>query len=86
MSPYKISGSERRKLKKELSELKYFVKMFWHYEDIDRVYGGGLSDDKCNSLLEETGEKIKKIELILEEPSTQIKRDSKIEELGISNQ
>ncbi len=81
MSPYKISGVERRKLKKELSELKSFVKTFWYYEDIDRVYGGGLSDDECNSLLEETGEKIKQLELILEEPSTQIKRDLKIKEL-----
>jgi hypothetical protein len=83
MSPYKISGSERRKLKKELSELKYFVKMFWHYEDIDRVYGGGLTDKECDDLIFKKNKEIEDLELLLSEPSTQIKRDLKIEELGI---
>ena len=48
---FKIYGTERRKQKKSLAELKRFVKMFWYWEDIDRVYGGGLPDEKCNELL-----------------------------------
>ena len=83
MSPYKISGVERRKLKKELSELKYFVKMFWHFEDIDRVYGGGLTDKECDDLIEEKNKEIEKLESLLNEPSIQIVRDFKLNELGI---
>ena len=30
---FKISGNERRQKKKELSHLKFFVKMFWYFED-----------------------------------------------------
>ena len=38
MSPYLISGQLRREKKKELSQLKSFVKNFWFYEDTDRSW------------------------------------------------
>ena len=50
-SIFKIYGKKRREHKKRLAELKQFVKMFWHYEDIDRFYGGGLPYEKCNEIL-----------------------------------
>lgn len=46
-----ISGTARREQKKRLGELKRLIKMFWYYEDIDRVYGGGMDDEKCHKLL-----------------------------------
>ena len=48
---FKIHGKERKIKKKILSKLKYFVKMFWYYENIDRVYGGGLSNEECTKIL-----------------------------------
>ncbi len=33
---YKISGSERRKAKSELSRLKTTVQMFWYYHGLDK--------------------------------------------------
>jgi len=57
-----ISGDERRQEKKRLAELKQFVKMFWYFEDIDRVYGGGLEDEKCEKLLEQKNKEIKVLE------------------------
>ena len=62
-----IHGLERRKLKKELSDWRLFVKMFWNYEDIDRVYGGGNSDEECEKILDKTNARIKELEQILSE-------------------
>jgi len=78
---FAISGKERRLKKKELSELKMFLKYFWHYEDIDKVYGGGLSDSECNRIISETELKIKKIEDDLSVPYISLIRDYKIKEL-----
>ena len=37
MNPtYKISGTERRKLKKELAILKRYVRYFWYYHQLDK--------------------------------------------------
>ena len=33
---YKIHGIERRQLKKELGELKRYVKNFWYYHQLDK--------------------------------------------------
>jgi len=60
-------GQERRQLKKELSELKRFVRMFWHFEDIDRVYGSGSSDTDCKRRLDSADTRIKELEAILSE-------------------
>jgi hypothetical protein len=77
-SPYLISGQLRREKKKELSHLKSFVKNFWFYEDVDRVYGGGLDDSTCHKMIREAGEKIKLLESELVEPSIDTTRDNKM--------
>jgi len=41
---YKINGEARRLKKKELASLKAYVKMFYFYNDIDKVYGGGIDE------------------------------------------
>lgn len=64
---YKISGQERRNKKKELAQIKYFVKMFWYWEDIDRVYGGGLEKDKAEEMLNSYKNQIEKMEIELKE-------------------
>lgn len=57
-----ISGSARRAKKQKLNELKRFVKMFWFYEDIDRVYGGGSDDETCNKLINDTKKSIAELQ------------------------
>ena len=78
MSPYLISGELRRQKKKELSHLKSYVKNFWHHEDVERVYGGGLDDQTCHKLISEAEKEIKELELELSKPSISITRDNKI--------
>lgn len=62
-----IHGQERKKLKKELSDLKRYTKMFWHFEDICRAYGDGSSDTECADLLDKANARIKELEVILSE-------------------
>lgn len=78
---YAISGQQRRIKKKELNELKSLIRNFWHYEDIDRVYGGGLEDHICNQIIKDTEEKIRIIELELSEPHISVIREEKINSL-----
>lgn len=75
---YAISGQQRRIKKKELNELKSLIRNFWHYEDIDRVYGGGLEDQICDQIIKDTEEKIRIIELELSEPHISVLREEKI--------
>ena len=82
-SPFRISGQARREKKKELSSLKSYVKMFWHWEDIDRVYGCGLEDDECNERIAKAEEEIRMLESELAEPSVAIQREEKLDELGL---
>ena len=82
-SPFKISGQERREKKKELSSLKSYVKNFWHYEDIDRAYGGGLEDFECKIRIDNAEREIKIIESELAEPSVSIKREDSLNKLGL---
>ena len=82
-SPFKISGQERREKKKELSFLKSYVKNFWHYEDIDRVYGGGLEDSLCQLRIAEAQREIEVLELELSESATSVRREEKLNELGL---
>jgi hypothetical protein len=42
---FKISGSDRRNLKKELHEKKYSHRMFHYFNDLDMVYGSYYIDD-----------------------------------------
>jgi hypothetical protein len=60
-----IHGIERRKLKKKLSEMKYFLKMFNYYNDIDIVYGGGIDDNEKEKRLLEVQKEVNKIEFNL---------------------
>ena len=79
MNPiYKINGKERRELKKKLSLMKYSHKMFWFFEDVDRVYGGGVDDNCANQYLKKLKEDIDEIELKL---SVKIDREKKLERI-----
>jgi hypothetical protein len=78
---YAISGDARRLKKKELNQLKSLIKNFWHWEDIDRVYGGGLEDHICNQIIEDTQKKIDKLELELSVPHISIVREEKINQI-----
>lgn len=49
---FKIHGKARREKKHELAELKNYVKMFWHCEDVSRVMGSGMSDEECTEAIE----------------------------------
>jgi hypothetical protein len=80
-SPYKINGLERRAKKKELTELKRYVKNFWLYEDIDRVYGGGLTKEQANNAIDKAKLQIEDLERQLLEPSKQIKREEILSKL-----
>jgi len=82
-SPFRISGQERREKKKELSFLKSYVKNFWHYEDIDRAYGGGLEDSLCQLRIAEAKKEIEQLESELSESAVSIKREEKLNELGL---
>lgn len=60
-----IHGIERRKLKKKLSEMKYFLKMFNYYNDIDIVYGGGIDEEEKEKRLLEVQNEVNKIQIKL---------------------
>lgn len=64
---YKIFGDARREKKKELASLKQYVKMFWHFNDIDKAYGGGIEDNEANIRIEKAKKEIEKMELLLDE-------------------
>lgn len=83
MSQYLISGQLRRQKKKELAQLKSYVKTFWHFEDIDRVYGGGLDDTTCRGLISKAEVEIKRLELELSKPAISIVREQKLNSLDI---
>ena len=57
--------------------------MFWHWEDIDRVYGGGLEDDECKEMIAKAEEEIRILELELAESAVAIKREENLNELGL---
>lgn len=66
---YKIHGSERKKLKKELSKINSFLKSFWYYHQLDKdmssFYGDStwlMSDESAKNRFEIEKIKAKKIE------------------------
>lgn len=67
---FKINGQERRKLKKELSELKSSANNFWYYHQLDKdmcsFYGSTkdypMSDEKARERIDEINIKIKGLE------------------------
>ena len=77
MNPqFKIFGVERRKLKKELSLLKLFIKDFWHYHTLDKdmasIYGNTanypMSDNDAQIMYKSKQEEILVLEEKLKEP------------------
>lgn len=86
---YKINGLERRKLKKELSELRSYVKNFWYYHNLDKdmysFYSPNdsslMSDVDAKTLYDSKNDEIKDIIKRLDEPYKSISdiRDEKIE-------
>jgi len=73
---FKIFGEERRKLKKELSLLKSFVRYFWHFHNEDKfmtqIYGSSgnypMSDNVAQQRYDKKIEQIKYLENKLQEP------------------
>lgn len=57
-----ISGKIRKQKKKELAELKRFVSNFWLYNDMDSVYGGGMSKEDADQLLAEKSKEAEQLE------------------------
>ena len=67
---YKIHGIERRQLKKELAELKLYVKNFWYYHQLDKdmasFYGGKegfpMSDNEAQKRVDKAEKQIQELE------------------------
>ena len=78
---FKIFGEERRKLKKELSLLKSFVRHFWHYHQLDKdmtqFYGGSenypMPDKEAQKRYDKKLIEIKNLEEILKQPYENIR-------------
>lgn len=65
---YRIYGDERRSLKKKYAALKNQLKMFWLMEDMNRVYGYGMTDAEAEYKLHELKTTIAQMEATLKEP------------------
>lgn len=57
-----ISGKIRKQKKKELAELKRFVSNFWLHNDMDAVYGGGMSKEEADQLLQQKSKEAEQLE------------------------
>ena len=69
---YKIYGKERKKLKKELSLSRWFVKDFWSSHEIEKDMtcffdGRMMSDEDARKLFDETKARIIELEDLLKE-------------------
>ena len=64
---YKISGQNRRTIKKRRALLISINKNFWHLEDCERMYGGGMSDEDCQTYLDKNQREIDEINMKLKE-------------------
>ena len=70
MSKFKISGQERRNLKKILHEYISYETGFWHYHQLDKDMCAFVSSDKAGEYLmsdEETQKRYDKIVSKIEE-------------------
>jgi hypothetical protein len=83
MSPFKLSGKLRKEKKKELHSLKFSLKNFWFFEDIDRVMGGGMDDSSCQKIISKLESQILKLENELKEPTISIIRENRLNELEV---
>lgn len=64
---YKIKGQYRKELKKKLSKLKHFKKMFWMYADVAEVYGDPTSREENEQRLASIEKSIANYESLLNE-------------------
>jgi hypothetical protein len=64
---FKVSGIERRWLKKDLARAKAHDKMFWFYEDVNDVYGCGLPPEEAQKRKKELENKIESMQEQLKE-------------------
>jgi len=84
---YKINGKDRRKAKKELADLKSFVKYFWREhsmeKDMDSIYGHNscMSDENAKAIYDSKCEEILKMENLLSEPFLPIYREDRFRKL-----
>jgi len=69
---FKIYGIERRKVKKELSELNSYVKNFWYFHQLDKdmasFYGGEerlMNDVDAQQKIDQAKNKIKELQIKL---------------------
>ncbi|CAG7579718.1 MAG: hypothetical protein SLAVMIC_00050 [uncultured marine phage] len=83
---YRIYGKERRKYKKKLSELKYFVSYFWrdHNEEKDMmsIYGGKVMDDqRAKELYDSKVKRKEELEKLLSQPYLPVFREERLSKL-----
>lgn len=70
---FKISGTERKQLKKKLSKKKRLLSTFWHYHQLDidmcSIYGGSypMSDDNAQKKYKHLKKEVEQLELILKQ-------------------
>lgn len=64
---YKIRGPYRKELKKELSKLKHYAKMFWMYANVAEVYGDSTSKEENKQRLAVIQKHIENYETLLNE-------------------
>lgn len=54
---FKIHGLERRQVKKEVGELKRYVKYFWHYHQLDKDMSIGIKPSNGYPMSDELAQK-----------------------------
>jgi hypothetical protein len=72
---FKIYGLERKKLKKEVSELRSFLKDFWFHHQMDKdmssFYGGSdnypMTDENAKEMFKNSTEELGRLEKLLSE-------------------
>ena len=68
MNPiHKISGKERRELRKHLAQLKRYRSRFWYIQDIETVYGNGMTKAEAEQEFTDLEKEIVEIEKQLAE-------------------
>jgi hypothetical protein len=75
MSKFKISGQERRELKKSLSQLKSFKKGFWHFHQLDKDMCSFISPEKVGEYPmsdEEAKRRYDKVQMEIEKLTKQL--------------
>ena len=76
MSKFKISGQERRDLKKSLNQLKSFKNGFWHYHQLDKDMCVFTSSEKAGEYPmsnEEAQRRYDKVQMEIEKLTKQLK-------------